>query len=110
MVKFRFGLAAALALGFGALAAAPAQAQGVSVTFSTGGNPGYVPVPAIPVYRPAPVYREAPVYPAAPVYRRPRYERQVYYRPAPPPPRCYTRMERYWDGWSWVERPERFCR
>ena len=50
--------------------------------------------------------KSLPVYREAPVYRRPRYERQVYYRPAP---RCHTRMEQHWDGWSWVERPRRFC-
>jgi hypothetical protein len=102
MRKHLFGLAAALVAGL-LVTAPPAQAQGLSVTFSTGANPTYVPVPA----RPVAVYRPAPVYRAAPFYRHPR---RVHYRPMRPPHRCVTRMERYWDGWAWAERPARFCR
>jgi hypothetical protein len=105
MRRFLFGLAAAFALALGVFAAQPAAAQGVSVTFSTGANPTYVPVPV----RPAPVVRSVPVYGPPPVYRRPHWERRVDYRPAPRH-RCFTRMERAWDGWAWVERPVRICR
>lgn len=105
MRRFLFGLAAAFALGLGVFAGQPAQAQGLSVTFSTGGNSSYVPVPV----RRAPVYRAAPVYDPTPVYRRPRWERRVDYRPVHRP-RCFTRMDRSWNGWAWIERPVRICR
>jgi hypothetical protein len=103
-----FGLAAALAVG-STLAGQPAQAQGLSVTFSTGSNPTYVPVRPAPIYRPARVYEPAPFYNPAPAYRRPRYERRAHYRPAPRP-HCFVRMERSWDGWAWREQPVRICR
>jgi hypothetical protein len=111
MRRFLFGLAAALALGLGISAVQPAQAQGLSVTFSTGSNPTYVPVPVrpAPVVRPVRVYDPLPVYRPAPIYRVPGYERRVDYRPLPRR-RCFTRIERSWDGWAWIEQPVRICR
>ncbi|MBP0109518.1 MULTISPECIES: hypothetical protein [Bradyrhizobium] len=41
---------------------------------------------------------------------RPAYGGPVYVaEPGPPPPPCYWRRERYWDGYGWVVRPVRVC-
>lgn len=39
---------------------------------------------------------------------RPAYGGPVYVAEPPPPP-CYWRRERYWDGYGWVSRPVRVC-
>jgi hypothetical protein len=41
---------------------------------------------------------------------RPAYGGPVYVEGPPgPPPGCYYRRERYWDGYGWVIRPVRYC-
>ena len=41
---------------------------------------------------------------------RPAYGGPVYVEGPPgPPPGCYYRRERYWDGYGWVIRPVRVC-
>jgi hypothetical protein len=41
---------------------------------------------------------------------RPAYGGPVYVaEPGPPPPPCFWRRERYWDGYGWVSRPVRVC-
>ena len=42
---------------------------------------------------------------------RPAYGGPVYVEEAPPgpPPGCYWRRERYWDGYGWTVRPVRYC-
>jgi len=41
---------------------------------------------------------------------RPAYGGPVYVEGPPgPPPGCYYRRERYWDGCGWVIRPVRYC-
>lgn len=40
---------------------------------------------------------------------RPAYGGPVYVEEGPPPPRCYWRHRRYWDGFEWVIRPVRIC-
>ena len=106
MRKLVLGILGFAALGFGAAALQPAEAQ-----------------PYYPGYRHGPVeyrghggYRPA-YYPGPRGYRdgygpRRGYGPRGYYRPvfAPPPPRCFVRMERAWNGWRWVQQPVRVCR
>ena len=42
---------------------------------------------------------------------RPAYGGPVYVAEPPPgpPPGCFYRRERYWDGYAWVVRPVRVC-
>ena len=41
---------------------------------------------------------------------RPAYGGPVYVAEPPgPPPGCFYRRERYWDGYAWVIRPVRVC-
>jgi hypothetical protein len=41
---------------------------------------------------------------------RPAYGEPAYVAGPPgPPPGCYWRRERYWDGYGWVIRPVRYC-
>jgi hypothetical protein len=41
---------------------------------------------------------------------RPAYGEPAYVAGPPgPPPGCYWRRERYWDGYGWVVRPVRYC-
>ena len=41
---------------------------------------------------------------------RPAYGGPAYVEGPPgPPPGCYYRRERYWDGYGWVIRPVRYC-
>ncbi len=51
-------------------------------------------------YGPRPVLYPHPYGPPAYGYRA--------FRQAPP--RCFTRMDSYWNGWRWAERPVRICR
>ncbi|MBM6595928.1 hypothetical protein [Microvirga pudoricolor] len=84
-------LGAFAALAVGTLAAQSAQAQYYW---------GHRPPPPRYDYATRPVMHPRP-YGPPPAYR-------AYYRPAPP--RCFTRMERFWNGWRWAERPVRLCR
>ena len=91
------GLAGLAALGFGALAAQPAEAQPY--------YPGYG-------YRRPPLeYGHRPViYPRAyPAYRS-AYRPVGFYGAYRGGPRCFTRMDRTWDGYGWARRPVRICR
>ncbi|MGO4704683.1 hypothetical protein AB4072_02760 [Microvirga sp. 2MCAF38] len=94
MRKLIYSLAAAATLGFGALTMQPAQAQPY--------YPGYHPGPYgnyRPGYRP---YRHG--------YRPAYHPGRGYYRPAYVAPRCWTQMQRHWNGFVWVQRPVRVCR
>jgi len=69
----------------------PAKAGDVGAGIAAGLIGGAIVGGAIAASRPAPVYG-GPVYVAE-----------------PPPPPCYVRRERYWDGYGWVSRPVRVC-
>ncbi|MBF9231843.1 hypothetical protein [Microvirga alba] len=87
MRKILFGFVGLAALGLGSLASQPASAQPY--------QPGYGRYD----HRPPGAY-------GRPHYRRP----PGHYRPAYVAPRCWTRMQRYWNGFVWVQRPVRVCR
>ncbi|WP_112663238.1 hypothetical protein [Microvirga flavescens] len=86
MRKLLLSLTALATLGLGALTIQPAEAQPY----------GYG-----PRYHHGPAYRP---------YRPYRYGYRPAYAPRPYVPRCWTRMERYWNGFVWVQRPVRVCR
>jgi hypothetical protein len=81
-------LAVATVAGSLVTATPPAKAHdGVGVGIAAGLLGGAIVGGAIAASRPGPVYVA---------------------EPAPPPP-CYWRRERYWDGYGWVIRPVRVC-
>jgi hypothetical protein len=82
----------AIASVAGSLSVAPAHAQrGVAAGVAAGLIGGAIVGGAIASSRPA--YGE-PAYVAG---------------PPGPPPGCYWRRERYWDGYGWTVRPVRYC-
>ncbi|NIX76738.1 hypothetical protein [Microvirga terricola] len=89
MRKLLFGLLGFAALGLGTLAAQPAAAD-------HGHGRGHA-------------YGHRHHRPHV-VYERPGYRPYRYYRPVHGYPRCWTRMQRYWNGFVWVDRPIRVCR
>jgi hypothetical protein len=95
----------AAVLAFLALPVLPAHAQGLTVTFSSGENPGYRPALFEPAPRPRPVY-VSPGY----GYRHDRWRRRHQYRKAFYGPPCFIRVERYWNGHEWVRERRRICR
>lgn len=97
-MKKRFlGAAGAAALGFAALASQSAQAQGLTVQF---GGPGYY----------GRSYGGPYIASDGPYYGGPAYG-GYYGRPAYGyGPRCFVRVNRYWDGYGWVRERRRICR
>lgn len=107
MLCKRFGnmlatLSVSAFLGGGALVltaipmTAPASAQGFSIQFGPQ-----------PLYGPRPYGGPRPYY-GPPPYARPHGYYSAYgYEP---PPRCWFRPTRYWDGYGWAVGRERVCR
>ncbi len=95
MRKTLFSLAGAATLGLAAFGPQPAEAQGFSIQF---GSPGYYGRP----YYGGPYYGR-PVYGG--YYGRPVYGPGYGYGP-----RCFVRVNRYWDGYGWVREKRRICR
>lgn len=83
MRKALFGLLGVVALGVGALASQPAAA-----------DPGHGRGHGYGRYH----------HPHG--YERPGYRPYRHHRH----PRCWTRMQRFWNGYVWVMRPVRVCR
>jgi hypothetical protein len=91
MRKILFSLAGAAALGLAGFVPQSAQAQGFSVQF---GAPGYYGRP----------------YYGGPYYGRPVYGYGAYGGGYGYGPRCFVRINRYWDGYGWVREKRRICR
>ncbi|MCB8820300.1 hypothetical protein [Microvirga rosea] len=101
MRQFLYGLFGVAALGFGALTAEPASA----LPFGPGpSDHGSSVVDTVQYYGP-------PRGPYGRWHRPPPPPRYGYYgRPYRPVARCWTRPERFWNGYRWVVRPVRICR
>jgi hypothetical protein len=103
IAAFAAPLGISAAVGVGTLlitaipTAAPAEAQGFSIQFGSG-----------PFYGPRPYYGPRPFYGPRPYYGHPHGYRPAY--AYGPPPRCWFRPTRYWDGYGWAVGRERICR
>lgn len=105
MRKFLLGIAGAAAIGAAALLPVAAEAQTVSITIGS----GYAPYGG---YNPYPVYRPRPVHYARPVYRHhhhPRRAHPVRYGWGHHGRDCVVKVNRYFDGYSWVKTRRRVC-
>jgi hypothetical protein len=90
-MKKTFAAFVAVATIAGALASTPASAQrGVGAAIAGGLIGGAIVGGAIASQRPA-------------------YGGPVYVEDAPPPPGCYWRREKFWDGYAWNYRRAQYC-
>lgn len=103
MRKFIAGFAAAIVIALSTLTLTPqsASAQGFSITFGTGQPP---------MVR---HYDDRPRYDHRPRYDDRRHHDRRSYRHAPRrhvAQDCIVRVQRFWDGYSWVSERRRICR
>lgn len=109
MRKFLLGVLGLAAIGAATLPPAEAQAQGVTITI---GNSGYGAYRLYPAYGPRPVYYGRPAY-GYHHHHHPRWARPVPvrygWRHHGYGPRCVVRVNRYFNGYTWVKSRRRVC-
>jgi hypothetical protein len=115
MRKLITGLAAAIVLALSALTLTPqsASAQGFSITFGTGQPPMVRHYDDRRHLAPPPRYDSRRYDRRHSDYRYDRRHDRRSYRHAPRPryaQDCTVRVERYWNGYSWVSERRRICR
>jgi hypothetical protein len=113
MRKFIAGFAAAIVIALSSLTLTPqsASAQGFSITFGTGQPPMVRHFDDRQRYDPRPQYDHRPRYDDR-HYDRRHHDRRSY-RHAPRDhyaQDCTIRIDRFWDGRSWVSERRRICR